>query len=120
MKKLLLAFGIILASVFSATAQNTDAQTKKMVGNLTQVCGLTPDQVSKITPIIKTFVETRAANMQKYSTDDAGRKAANKENRENMMNQLKTILSADQMTKLKEHMKEQHEKRAGTNETNEE
>lgn len=123
MKKLLLAFGIMLASVFTVSAQTNDAaekQTTKMVNNLTTACQLTPAQVTKVKPIIQTFVETRIANKQKYAGDAAGMKAANKQNRENMMSQLKTILSADQQAKLKEYMKEKQEKRQQEKEGDEE
>lgn len=113
MKKLILAFGIILAGVFSVHAQENkaDKETNKMVTTLTNVCQLTPDQVAKVQPMISTFVQTKIANKQKYVNDADGLRTANKENRENLKSQLNTVLTTDQQEKYKGYMKEQKEKK---------
>jgi hypothetical protein len=119
MKKLVLAFGIILASVFSINAQNAAAsgsQSDKMVNKLTTACQLTPDQVTKVRPLVDSFLKTRAENKQKYASDAEGLKTANKANRENFKSQLSALLSADQKEKFKEYQKEQQEKKAANKE----
>ena len=59
MKKLILTLGIFLSGIVCIHAQeaqgdNTEKQTQTMVTKLTQVCTLTSDQVSKVTPYSKT------------------------------------------------------------------
>ena len=114
MKKLILALGIVLTSVFSVSAQDKAASgngADKMVNTITTVCSLTPDQVTKIKPMVATFVQTRADNKQKYANDPDGLKAANKENKANLKKQLQTVLTADQVTKYEQYLQEQKEKK---------
>ena len=102
MKKLLLTFGIFLAGIAFVNAQDkAAAATTKMVDHITQVCNLTPDQVTKVQPMIASFVKTREANKQQYAGDKAGMQSANKTNRQNLKAQLQTVLTADQQAKLK-------------------
>lgn len=100
MKKLILTFGIFLAGIFFVSAQ--DKAATKLVNHLTQVCGLTPDQVSKIQPIAEDFIKTRRANKQQYANSPDSLKMANKANTKNYKSQLNAILTADQQQKLKE------------------
>jgi hypothetical protein len=108
MKKLILTFGIFLAGIFMVNAQDRAAvMTNKLVDHLKQVCVLSPDQVAKVQPIVADFVKARLANKQQYANDPAGLKAANKTARKNYKNQLSTVLSPDQIARLKAY-NEQH------------
>jgi hypothetical protein len=112
MKKLLLTFGIFLAGIVFVNAQDkTEAKATKMVNRITQVCGLTPDQVAKIQPLAESFIKTREANKQQYANDPTGLKSANKANNQSYKAQLNTILTADQQQKLKDYMAQQRANR---------
>ncbi len=120
MKKLILTFGLVLATLFCVNAQEKgDKATTKMVNHLTQVCGLSQDQVAKVQPIVADFVKTRMANKQQYASDPAGLKAANKTARENYKTQLKTVLTADQVEKLKADMANKRANKGGQGEEQE-
>jgi hypothetical protein len=112
MKKLLLTFGIFLAGIVFVNAQDkTNAKATKLVDHLTQVCGLTPDQVAKVQPLAVSFITAREANKQQYANDPTGLKSANKANNQNYKAQLSAILTADQQQKLKDYMAQQRAKR---------
>lgn len=120
MKKLILALGIFFSGVLFAQAQQPAAtpekQAEKMINKVTEVCSLTSDQVNRVTPLIKQFVNTRAENRAKYANNKQELQEANKENRDNLHNNLKPILSEDQMAKLKEYMKEKKESQGNSGE----
>ena len=99
MKKFIVTFGIILAGICYVNAQ--DKADSKMLDHLTQVCQLSPDQVSKVKPIIENYVSSRKANKQKYAGDKTAMKSADKALKENYKSQLKTVLTPDQMERLK-------------------
>lgn len=112
MKKLILTFSILLASFMVGKAQdNTTAKATKLVNHINQVCGLTPDQVSKLQPIAESYIKAREANKQQYANDPAGLKSANRTNNQNYKAQLKTILTPDQQQKLKDYMAQQRANR---------
>jgi hypothetical protein len=121
MKKLILTFGIVLAGLFTVQAQEqkTDKQVDKVVTEYTSVAQLTPDQVTKVKPMVETFIATRKANKEKYANDAEGLKTANKANRENLISQLSTVLSADQIQKIKDHIKAQKQRSKASGNTNE-
>lgn len=122
MKKLILALGITLWGACSVLGQDNsvEKQTTKMLATLTAVCKLTPDQVTKVKPMIESYEKARAANKQKYTNDPDGLKVANKESRKNFKTQLKTVLTVDQMDKYKEYRKDEREKKQQAKESNEE
>ena len=108
MKKLILTFGIVIAGLCSVYAQTKgDKATAKLVDKLTQICQLSPEQVTKVQPIVADFVNGRISNKQQYGNDPVALKSANKANRENYKAQLKTVLSPEQMHTLKAY-EEQH------------
>ena|ERR1700743_2362054 len=114
MKKLILTFSILLASLMLVNAQDkTTAKATKLVNHLTQVCGLTSDQVAKIQPLAESYIKTREANKQQYANDPAGLKNANKANNQSYRAQLKTILTPDQQQKLKDYMAQHRGKKSG-------
>ena len=108
MKKLILTFGIILAGLFTATAQDAsvDKQTAKIMDEYTSTAQITPDQAAKIKPMIEAFFTTKKENKEKYADDAVTLRTANKENRENLKRQLKTVLTPDQMQKIEDYNKE--------------
>lgn len=114
MKKLIVTFGIFLAGIVFVNAQDKAAAMQtKMVDRMTQVCGLTPDQVSKVQPIVAGYVKARQANKSQYANDPAGLKSANKKATEDYKSQLNTVLSTDQQAKLKAANEQMRAKRQG-------
>jgi len=111
MKKVILTFGIILAGIFCANAQ--DKATAKMVDHLTQVCQLTPDQVSKVQPIVANYISARKANKEKYASDPDGLKGADKAANKEYKSQLNAILTPDQIQKLKDYNAQRRAARKG-------
>ncbi|HXP52004.1 MAG TPA: hypothetical protein VN922_18760 [Bacteroidia bacterium] len=124
MKKFILTFGIILTALFTVNAQNgtidTKTQTDKILSEYTSIGNLTPDQVAKVRPILENFYTTRKENKEKYANDSEGMKAANKANRENFAEQLKTVLSPEQIQKMKEYDRKKRAERKDSKETNQE
>lgn len=104
MKKLILTFGIILASVVGMQAQQAtevvQKRTAAMVSQMTAAAHLTPEQANKITPFVQQFVQTRFENRQKFANDANGMQTANKAGKEQLKSNLKTVLSDEQMNQL--------------------
>ena len=115
MKKLILTFGIILAGLFTVNAQSGAADSKtqaeKVLTEYTSVANLTPDQVTKMRPILENLLTVRKENKEKYANDPAGMRAANKANNDNAADQMKAILSADQIQKIEDYTKAKKEAR---------
>jgi hypothetical protein len=122
MKKLILTFGIILAGLLTVNAQSGavdgKSQTDKILNEYTSVANLTPDQVTKIRPLLENFYTTRKENKEKYASDREGLKTANKANRDNLKSQMDAILTADQVQKIDDYnkaKKERNKEREGSN-----
>jgi|ERR1700722_12070299 len=120
MKKLILTFGIILASVFTMQAQEKISPTDKALNEYTTVAQLSPDQVTKIRPIFDAFYATRKENKEKYANNEEGLKAANKANRENLKAQLKTVLTAEQIQKVEDYQKAKKDRNKANGASNQE
>jgi len=101
MKKLILTLGIFLSGVLLVQAQSAtasvDKKTSTLTGKITKACNLTSDQVTKVTPFIAQFVQTRTTNMQKFANDPTNLKTANHSNAMTLKTNLKTVLSDAQM-----------------------
>lgn len=114
MKKLLVTLSLVLMALITVSAQE-QTPVDKMVTTITNAANLNPDQVTKIRPMVEKFVAAKEANKQKYASDEQGMKTANKANAENLKEQLKTVLSAEQMEKLDEFKKQKQERQEKAN-----
>jgi len=119
MKKFLVFALMVMLGLSSGFAQqggNRDpaARLQKQVDGLTTELALTPDQVAKITPILKDAQEKQSAAFAKM------REAGGQMDREKMMAdrkkmteetdaKIKTILKGDQVAKLADFRKKQAE-----------
>ena len=117
MKKILVFALMVMLGLGSAFAQqqrDPAAQLQRQVDGLTTALSLTPDQVAKITPILKDAQEKQAAARAK------AREAGGTPDREKMMAdrkkmteetdaKIKPILKGDQVTKLADYRKKQAE-----------
>lgn len=117
MKKILVFTLMVMLGLGSAFAQqqrDPAAQLQRQVDGLTTALSLTPDQVAKITPILKDAQEKQAAARAK------AREAGGTPDREKMMAdrkkmteetdaKSKPILKGDQVTKLADYRKKQAE-----------
>lgn len=116
MKKLVVTLGIFLSAVLCVQAQQAqnvpaEKQTAHLTGKISDACHLTTDQTSKIKPFVQQFVEARNEDKDKYQNDKNAMRSAMKTNRTQLENNLKTVLSADQMTELHNYWKEQRKER---------
>jgi periplasmic protein CpxP/Spy len=120
MKKILLfAFMVMLGlgSAFAQQQRDPAAQLQRTVDRLTETLSLTPDQVTKITPILKEAQEKQAAARAKAreagATPDRDKMMADmKKANDETDAKIKPILKADQVTKLAEYRKTQAERMA--------
>jgi Spy/CpxP family protein refolding chaperone len=125
MKKIILTVGICVASLLSIQAQQTmkksaptiDQKVDKMMGILTSICNLTPDQVTKVKPIVTETVQATTANKQQYGSDKDKLKAANQATLKTERAKLNAILTPDQQAKLTTYQKERAEKRKAASTT---
>jgi hypothetical protein len=121
MKRILLFAMAIMLGLGSAFAQqqrgNFDPakMLQRQVDELKQALNLTPDQVSKITPILKSAQEKQRAQMQKMR-DSGGKfdREKMRADRQKMMAEtdakIKPILKGDQVKKLETFRKEQQKR----------
>lgn len=117
MKKIILTAGICLSSLFfvqaQQAAQTTDQRVQGMMDKITAACHLTPDQITKVKPIMTDFVNAVTANKQKYGTDKDKLKTANAASKKERDTKLDGILNADQQKELAEKEKEMAAKQKG-------
>jgi hypothetical protein len=112
MKKLIVTFGIFLSGIVFVQAQSagndgTDKRVTTVMNGITTACHPSTDEMTKIKPFVLQFVQTKEANKQKFAGNPDGLKAANKSNYQQLNSNLKTVLTADQMTQLAEYTKQQ-------------
>lgn len=101
MKRIILTIAIILLGLEFSNAQKKTDCDSKLIGQLIEVCDLTPAQIAKVKPIVINFERKRDDTYQKYHLDPA---ILNKEVRKNRWNyevSLIGILTPEQMGVLK-------------------
>jgi hypothetical protein len=113
MKKYISIAVAFLIGVITLNAQNAphavvsqDKQVTRLMAELQQACQLTPEQATKVQPIVQSFVNTRAANRQQYGSDKTSLHTANQSNMKNFKASLSTVLSADQMNAYEQYKKQ--------------
>src|SRR5260370_7367724 len=77
---------------------NPEKIKQRRLARLEQIAQLTPDQESKVTPIISNFVDQFIAVRNNSSLQPEEKKAKQKELRREFSHQLKAILTPQQMT----------------------
>jgi len=108
MKKIILTLGICIVSLIGVQAQQSDAKTAptldqrvdKMMTSLTSTCSLTPDQVTKLKPIVTEAISEKMANKQKYGSDKDKLKQANQALLKESNAKINAVLNADQQSKF--------------------
>ncbi len=119
MKKILVFALMIMLGLGSAFAQQRggtpEERLQRQVDQLKEALALTPDQVTKITPILKEAQEKAAAERAKMresgAQPDREKMMANmKKSQEELDAKIKPILKADQVTKLADYRKQQAER----------
>lgn len=78
-----------------------DKMNNKLLTRITDACQLTPDQVTKISPITENFIKLRKATKDKYENDQEAFKNAMQANRKKLIDTIQTILTPAQYEKLK-------------------
>jgi predicted component of type VI protein secretion system len=102
MKKIILFLSVILLGTGCGNKQKQiQVMSGKLLDNLTTACQLTPDQKSRVAPVVQIFVSSRVENKIKYGKDSVALKQANDSMKKNYINSLKGILNPMQMEQLK-------------------
>ena len=120
MKRILLFALMVMLGLGSAIAQqrgnfDPEKMLQRQVDEMKQTLNLTPDQVAKITPILKSAQEKQRAQMQKMR-DGGGNfdREKMRADRQKMMAEtdakIKPILKADQVKKLETFRQDQQKK----------
>lgn len=119
MKKILVFALMIMLGLGSAFAQQRggtpEERLQRSVDQLKTALSLTPDQVTKITPILKDAQDKQAAAMAKMreagGTPDRDKMRADRQKAQAETDaKIKPILKADQVTKLADLRKQQAER----------
>lgn len=118
MKKILVFALMVMLGLGSAFAQqqrDPAAMLQRQIDGLKTALALTPDQVTKITPILKDAQEKQAAARAKAreaggSFDREKFMADMKKATEEIDAKIKPILKADQVTKLADYRKQMAER----------
>ncbi len=101
MKTLISTISLVLLGLGIVKAQDKSSSEVTLTEKVKQTCNLTPEQVTKVQPIIADFEKTRDDSYQKYrSNPDALSKAVRK-NRWDYETKLIGILTPEQMGTLK-------------------
>jgi predicted component of type VI protein secretion system len=118
MKKIIfIVLGIILVGIGCTNEQKRmDKMTNKLLTRISNTCQLSPDQVTKITPIAESFVKLRKETKDKYENDQEAFRNAMEINRKKFIDTIKTILTPDQFEKLKTSFQQQRAKQSAEQE----
>jgi hypothetical protein len=80
---------------------NPDKIKQRQLARLQQICQLTQDQQTKITPVISNFVDQLVAVRSDSSLQPDAKKAKQKELRQEYNRQLRSLLTPEQKQALK-------------------
>jgi len=118
LKKYLWIAVVLLAGIVACNSGNknganmsSEKQVEKLMGDMQEACKLTPDQVTKVQPIVQTFVNARISSVQQYGEDKQALKSAMETNRKNFKASLSAVLTPDQMTAFEQYVKQRAEAR---------
>lgn len=106
-----------LSSVYAQRGGDPAQRLQREVDGLTTALALTPDQVTKVTAIVKDAQEKQSAAFAKMreaggTMDREKMMADRKKSQEETDAKIKTILKGDQASKLDAYRKKQAEERA--------
>lgn len=102
MKKLLLLLYIALTAFGCNDEQKRiDKMATKMANNVNTACQLSADQQTKVKAAAREFDSTKIVNIDKYAKDQEVLLNLNNIARTTYIGKLKTILTPDQLDKLK-------------------
>ncbi len=108
MKKLVSLFIIVLFAFGCGSDQKRiEKMTDKMISKMNTACQLTPDQESKIRPLVAGYIKTRVELRTKLANKPDSLKKANLANRDNFITNLKTIVTPKQFEKIQEYNRKQ-------------
>jgi hypothetical protein len=107
-------FTFLLSNTFAQTVSTSSSATtveQKTANALTEIANavtLTSDQIEKITPFLNEFYKQKDIDQAQYKDNEESLKTAAKERKETLLANLKTVLSEDQIGKIKEYLKKQN------------
>lgn len=94
---------------------NPEKMKQRRLAHLEKIAQLTPDQESKVTPIISNFVDQLVAVRNNSSLQPEEKKAKQKELRREFGHQLKAVLTPQQIQALRNSGKGKQQQEKGQN-----
>ncbi len=85
--------------------KTVEERTANLVGEMTKIAALTPDEISKITPIVSEFQKQKDADQTSFKGNKEKLAAARKLRADKLSSQVKVIVTPEQYTKLQDHWK---------------
>jgi hypothetical protein len=113
MKKIVLLLGVILLLGVGCNRDKAKRAATKMVDRMSSACNFTPDEKTKMIPVVEKFIKTRVENKDKYANDQGALSKADSMNRAWYIDTLKVILTPDQLEKLKTFQAQQKMNKQG-------
>jgi hypothetical protein len=115
MKKLVfIAYSLLFTLGCGPSQKQEDKMAHKMVDRINTACQLTPEQKTRLIPVIETFIKTRIDNKDKFASDQAALIKADSINKAKYFDTLKKIITPEQLDKLKAFRNQQKmDKKAG-------
>lgn len=110
------AFTQTVTTTSSSTQSTTtvEQKTTNAINEMTKVATLTSEQVEKVTPFVTEFFKQKEIDQANNKNNAELLKAAANKRKETLINDLKTVLSADQIELLKKHWEKPSVKRVDT------
>lgn len=96
------------------TTTTVEQKTSSVVDEMTKVASLTTDQIEKVTQFVSELLKQKDIDLAQNKDNAELLKAAANKRKETLVNNLKTVLSADQVELLKQHWEKKSEKSVST------
>lgn len=114
MKRFILLLCVTLFAFGCANEQKRiDKMASKMVNTINTACQLTPDQQTKVKDAASAFVKAKMENADKYAQNQEILINRNAAAKNDYVAQLKSVLTPDQLDKLKTYHEQHKEEPQG-------
>jgi len=118
------ALSFVAKSYSQTTSKSTTNETEKpkmtieqrttsIVDEMTKAATLTPDEISKITPLVTEFLKQKDADDENNKGNKEKLSSARKARMDKLSTQVKGIVTPDQYTKLQNYWKNKNNRASG-------
>ncbi|MFH0867407.1 MAG: hypothetical protein V1904_14535, partial [Bacteroidota bacterium] len=105
---------VITASTSTQSNATAEQKTASAIEEMTKIAALTSEQIEKVTPFVTEFFKQKEIDQADNKGNAELLKVAATKRREILINNLNTVLSAEQMELLKQHWEKLTSKGVGT------